>query len=87
MTYMTTGVPEDIRTLFVRNMESMLIRFGYVTKENIDIFREDLTEELLYILECYTEDKERRTNRSSIDKYIDDCVTMRDLVYHIDVCD
>lgn len=84
MHYVTNGIPNDIRTLVIRNIECLFIRFGYITKENIDFFREELTEELLYILDCYTKDKETTSIELSVDKYIDDAITLRDLEYHVE---
>lgn len=84
MRYVTNGIPNDIRTLVIRNIECLFIRFGYITKENIDFFREELTEELLYILDCYTKDKETTSIELSVDKYIDDTITLRDLEYHVE---
>ena len=72
-----TVIPENTKTLFLRNLESRFIIEDLIQERDIPSFRKYTVPEILTLLNEYVEDSKNLTNTRMLSIYIEDCVRGR----------
>ena len=70
-------VPENVKTLFLRNLESFLVIEGCMRENDIPSIRKFLFPDMLNLLNDYVDDIQNSTNSKMYKTYIKDCIRDR----------
>jgi hypothetical protein len=70
-------VPTNINTLFLRNLETILISRRMMRSCDLDKFRKVLSGDILYLLSSYLCDYDNLTCDNLISQYMDDSNALR----------
>ena len=70
-------VPQNVKTLMLRNIESLLVIEGLIREDDIPSIRKFLFPKFLDLLNDYVGDINNSTNKKMYTTYIKDCVRER----------
>lgn len=62
-------VPQNRKTLFLRNLEFLLLDYKYIGDEDIKVFRSNLSQEILNLLDEFVSDESDDTNEKLLSTY------------------
>ena len=79
----TSNIPFNLNTLFLRNLETILISEGVICSCSLNKFRKNIAPFLLGLLDLYNCDREELTCEGLISQYIDDSLALRKHVEHL----
>jgi hypothetical protein len=78
-------VPININTLFLRNLETILISRGMMCSCDLDKFRKVISVEILDLLASYSCDYDNQTCDNLISQYMDDSNAVRKYVEYLSI--
>jgi len=78
-----SNIPSNLNTLFLRNLETILISEGVICSCSLNKFRKNIAPFLLELLDSYNRDIEEMTCDGLISQYIGDSLALRKHVEHL----
>ena len=77
------SIPSNLNTLFLRNIETILISKGVICSCELNQFRKEISPHILQLLSIYTNDYESMSINGLINQYVKDSNALRKYVEHL----